>query len=210
VRNTRAAAANGANDLRSVSVRSTLPGNLEVLGARADRGSDPSVNGNEVSYTIGQLQPGEGVEVTVSTRIRPDVTVGTLLVAQGQLTYEGLAQTAFSNIVSVQVVGNAAPPTAAAVGTSIAQATTGPTGTTGAYPPPSTGTPASATAVAASATAPRPTAPAQAQPRPTVAPTPPSAPLPDTSTGVPLLGIALLGGTLLTRTWRLHRAKNRL
>ena len=209
VRNTRAPAAAGANDLRTVTVRSALPGNLELLGARADRGSDPAVNGNEVSYSIPLLQPGEGVEITVETRIRPDVTVGTLLVAQGQLTYEGLAQTAFSNIVSVQVVGNAQPPTAAAGGGSpVAQAATG---TTAPYPPPGTGTPVRTTATpvrtitpTVAGQAPQPTAP------PTLVPPRPPAPLPETSAGVPMLGIALLGGTLLTRTWRIHRSKSRL
>jgi len=208
VRNTRAPAAAGANDLRNVTVRSALPGNLELLGTRADRGSDPAVNGNEVSYSIPLLQPGEGVEITVETRIRPDVTVGTLLVAQGQLTYEGLAQTAFSNIVSVQVVGNAQPPTAAAGGGSpVAQAATA-----APYPPPGTGTPVRTTATpvrtitpTVSGQAPQPTAPP-----PTIVPPRPPAPLPETSGGVPLLGIALLGGTLLTRTWRIHRSKSRL
>ena len=210
VRNTRAPAAAGANNLRNVTVRSALPGNLELLGARADRGSDPAVNGNEVSYSIPLLQPGEGVEITVETRIRPDVTVGTLLVAQGQLTYEGLAQTAFSNIVSVQVVGNAQPPTAAAGGGSpVAQAATA---TAAPYPPPGTGTPVRTTATpvrtitpTVAGQAPQPTAPP-----PTIVPPRPPAPLPETSGGVPLLGIALLGGTLLTRTWRIHRAKSRL
>jgi hypothetical protein len=37
-----------------------------------------------------------------------------------------------------------------------------------------------------------------------------SAPLPDTSSGVPMAGVLLLGMTLLVRTVRLHRAKERL
>ncbi|HMQ35226.1 MAG TPA: hypothetical protein PKD53_31195, partial [Chloroflexaceae bacterium] len=50
--------------------------------------------------------------------------------------------------------------------------------------------------------------------QPTVPPFPyqpgPPAPLPETTAGVPLLGILLGGMTLLTRTWRLHRAKERI
>jgi hypothetical protein len=210
VRNTRPPAAGGANDLRNVRVSSNLPGNVQVLGARADRGTDPTVSGNSVSYSIAQLQPGEGVEITVASQIRPDVTIGTLLVAQSQLLYDGLAQAAFSNIVSVQVVGNAQAPTASAViGSPTPQqpnATTGASPTAGTPAAGASATPqrtASATAAAQQPTAAAPTA------VPTVAP-PKPAPLPETSAGVPLFGIALLGGTLLTRTWRLHRAKSRV
>ncbi len=212
VRNTRPPAADGANTLRNVTVRSALPANLEVLGARADRGADPTVSGNNVSYSIGQLQPGEGAEITIATRIKPDVTVGTLIVTQGQLVYDGLApQPAFSNIVTVQVVGNVQAPTSVpTVPTVVAQAATA---TSGAYPPPSSPTAGrTATTGPTASVAPSATTAATASPVPTrtPAPPPPPTPLPETSTGVPLLGIMLLGGTLLTRTVRLHRAKNRI
>ncbi|MCX7792154.1 MAG: hypothetical protein N2378_16085 [Chloroflexaceae bacterium] len=202
VRNTRPPAADGANTLRNVTVRSALPANLEVLGARADRGVDPTVSGNDVNYTLDQLQPGEGVEITIPTRIRPDVTAGTLIVVQGQLSYNGLSPAPlFSNIVSVQVVGAAQPPTAP-----IAQQVTP---TTAPYPPPRS--PTVARTVTAGPTA---TSAPTATPLPTIAtvapPPPPPAPLPETSAGVPLLGFMLLGGTLLTRTIRLHRARSRL
>ncbi|MCS6883355.1 MAG: hypothetical protein RMK84_19880 [Oscillochloridaceae bacterium] len=201
VRNTRPPAADGANTLRNLTVRSTLPANLEVLGARADRGVDPAVSGNDVNYTLDQLQSGEGVEITIPTRVRPDVLAGTLIVVQGQLLYDGLSPAPlFSNIVSVQVVGAVQPPTPP-----IAQQVT-PTAVP--YPPPRSPTPARTATAAPTATS-APTA----TPRPTVAPAPPSpppAPLPETSAGVPFLGIMLLGGTLLTRTIRLHRARSRL
>ncbi len=202
VRNTRPPAADGANTLRNITVRSALPANLEVLGARADRGVDPTVSGNDVNYSLDQLQPGEGVEITIPTRIRPDVTVGTLIVVQGQLFYDGFTPAPlFSNIVSVQVVGAAQPPTAP-----IAQQVTP---TTAPYPPPR-----SPTAVRTATSGPTATSAPTATPLPTIAPapppSPPPAPLPETSAGVPLLGIMLLGGTLLTRTIRLHRARSRL
>jgi hypothetical protein len=202
VRNTRPPATDGASTLRNITVRSALPANLEVLGARADRGVDPTVSGNDVNYTLDQLQPGEGVEITIPTRIRPDVTVGTLIVVQGQLFYDGLTPAPlFSNIVSVQVVGAAQPPTAP-----IAQQVTP---TTAPYPPPR-----SPTAARTATSGPTATSAPTATPLPTIAPapppSPPPAPLPETSAGVPLLGIMLLGGTLLTRTIRLHRARSRL
>jgi len=202
VRNTRPPVADGSSTLRNITVRSTLPTNLEVLGARADRGVDPTVSGNDVTYTLDQLQPGEGVEITIPTRIRPDVTAGTLIVVQGQLFYAGLAPAPlFSNIVSVQVVGAAQPPTAP-----IAQQVTP---TAAPYPPPR-----SPTAARTATSGPTATSAPTATPLPTIAlappPAPPPAPLPETSAGVPLLGVMLLGGTLLTRTIRLHRARSRL
>ena len=204
VRNTRPPVADGSSTLRNITVRSALPTNLEVLGARADRGVDPTVSGNDVTYTLDQLQPGEGVEITIPTRIRPDVTAGTLIVVQGQLFYAGLAPAPlFSNIVSVQVVGAAQPPTAP-----IAQQVTP---TAAPYPPPR-----SPTAARTATSGPTATSAPTATPLPTIAsasappPAPPPAPLPETSAGVPLLGVMLLGGTLLTRTIRLHRARSRL
>ncbi|NTU79564.1 MAG: hypothetical protein HGA45_09200 [Chloroflexales bacterium] len=216
VRNTRPPAAGGANDVRNLSVRSVLPDNLEVLGTDADRGQDPARNGNEVSYSLPLLQPGEGVEILIASRVKPSVTPGTILVTQGQLTYDGLSQGLFSNIVTVQVVGNAqqtAAPRTATVGIAATSGT--------AYPAPATST---ATAGVATATATiRPTGPTTTavptSAQPTVAPSvtpfvyqpqPPPAPLPNTEAGVPFIGILLLGMTLLTRTWRLHRAKERI
>jgi hypothetical protein len=208
VRNTRAADAGGANNLNNVTLRSVLPNNLEVLGAQTDR-TDPTIAGQEVRYTITQLQPGEGVELSILTRIRPNVAAGTLLVVQGQLLYDGLAQPAFSNIASVLVV-SAAQPTAVQVFT-VTPTAPAATATNGAYPPPSSPTAPPATTMPPSAVptlAPSATA-IISQPQPPATP-PPTAPLPETSTGVPLLGVLLLGLTLFTRTWRLHRSRERI
>src|SRR5262249_16147676 len=41
--NKRPVNADGSNDLRDVIITSSLPANLEVLGAQADRGGDPTV-----------------------------------------------------------------------------------------------------------------------------------------------------------------------
>ncbi|PDW01964.1 hypothetical protein CJ255_16445 [Candidatus Viridilinea mediisalina] len=202
--------------MRNLALRVVMPDNLEVLDARADRGADPSLNGQEIVQRLEQLAPGEGVELTIATRIRPNVAAGTLLVAQGQLLYDGLAQALFSNIVSVQVVGSLQPtvgqlvtgvpatdpsPTATAA-TAVATESPEPTDTVaepvaaGASP-----TPTTATVTATTATA---------EPVAAAGEPPTAAPLPDTRTGVPFLGILLLGMTLFTRTWRLHRARERI
>ncbi len=208
VRNTRTGG--DANILNNVNLRSVLPSNLEVLAAQTDR-TDPTIAGQEVRYTINQLQPGQGVELTILTRIRPNVAAGTLLVVQGQLLYDGLTQAAFSNIASVLVV-DSGQPTVVQVITATATAPSG-TATPGAYPPPATSPtvePATATVAAAGIA---PTATATLEPiigQPPTTPPPPTAPLPDTSTGVPLMGVLLLGLTLFTRTWRLHRSRERI
>jgi hypothetical protein len=216
LRNTRPANPNVNADLTGITIRTTLPGNLEVLGASSDRGGTPAVNGNDVQLALDRLRPGEGVEISIRTRIKLDVARGTLIVAQGQVTYSGLNpnQSLFSNVVTVLVV-DAAP-------TSVAQTT--PTPTLSPTPSP-TPTPEVAPPTATSTLMPSATSTSAA---PSVAPdqsrvqtaTPVVAgggsgggappPLPATSTGVPLLGFALLGMTLLVRTVRLHRARERI
>jgi hypothetical protein len=202
IRNTRAAAANGANNLRNITLRSVLPNNIEVRGAKADRGSDPTVAGNEVRYTITQLAPGEGIELTIASRIRVGVTSGTLLVAQGQAQYDGLSAPAFSNVVSVLVVGTGTGQQAASA---TLQATPSPSPTlTATSVLPSSNLGGGTPAIASTST------PATA---PTSAVSPPPsvpAPLPATSGGVPVGGVLLLGMTLFLRTWRLHRSRERI
>ncbi|MEI7771579.1 MAG: hypothetical protein WCI67_16420, partial [Chloroflexales bacterium] len=197
IRNTRAANASGANNLRNVTLRSVLPSNIEVRGAKADRGSDPTVAGNEVRYTITQIAPGEAVELTITSRIRPGVTSGTLLVAQGQVQYDGQSATAFSNVVSVLVVGTSAVQQAAS-------ATASPSLTHTATTLPASNLGGGALASAATLT------PTSVPTKVVVGPAPAPAPLPETSGGVPIGGVILLGMTLFLRTWRLHRARERI
>ena len=209
IRNIRAASASGANTLRNVTLRSQLPSNIEVRGAKADRGSDPTVAGNEVRYTIAQLAPGEAVELTVTSRIRPGVTSGTLLVAQGQAQYDGLSAPIFSNVTSVLVVGTSpaqqtVSPAAQQAAAPAASATAAPSPTrTAATALPSSSMGGGA-AIAATTLTPT------AMPTNVVSPSPVSAPLPATSGGVPVGGVLLMGMTMLLRTWRLHRARERI
>jgi hypothetical protein len=201
IRNTRAAAADGANNLRNVTLRSVLPSNLEVRGAKADRGADPTVAGNEVRYTIAQIAPGEGIELTIASRIRAGVTSGTLLVAQGQVQYDGLSAPTFSNVVSVLVVGTS-PAQQVALATASTTPSPSPTQTATATLP--SGNLGGGASVGASTSTPTivPTRVASLPPAP--------APLPETSGGVPVGGVLLLGMTLFLRTWRLHRARERI
>jgi hypothetical protein len=212
VRNTRAADDTGANTLTNLNLRSVLPDNLEVLTAQTDR-TDPTIAGQEVRYVVAQLQPGEGVELSILTRIRPTVAAGTLLVVQGQLQYDGLSQPAFSNIASVLVVGSTQP-----TAVQVITATPAPPTANTPVPPvatdPATPDPAATAAPPVPSIAPtldlRTVTPIIGQPPAPTEPPPPVVPLPETSTGVPLLGVLLLGMTLFTRTWRLHRSRDRI
>ncbi|RRR77874.1 MAG: hypothetical protein EI684_00980 [Candidatus Viridilinea halotolerans] len=197
------------NALGNLTLRVVMPDNLELLDAQADRGTDPTLSGQEVVHRLDQLGAGEGVELTVATRIRPNVAAGTFLVAQGQLLYEGRAQALFSNIVSVLVVG-ALQPTVGQLVTGVPVADT-PLPST-AVSPTATFAPAAPTdAAVAAGDAPTAVPTVRATAAPAVATEPAAgAPLPDTRTGVPFVGILLLGMTLFTRTWRLHRARERL
>lgn len=198
----------------AVNVRSVMPSNLRILSASASRGTDPTINGQTVSYVAPDLAPGERIEINIATRIRPNVATGTLLVVQAQATYRELNRPVFSNISTVLVVGEqqvatetatlapiisptftattvtvTSTPTASAVPT--ATVTTGTTGVVLGGGTSATATPSAASPVAGGQTG-------------------GTAPLPNTSAGIPFLGVLLLGATLLTRTIRLHRARERI
>ncbi len=212
LRNSRAVASDGSNNLNNVSLRSMLPNNIEVLGANVDRGADPAVAGNEVLYTINQLAPGEGIELTITTRIKPDVSSGTLLVVQGNLEHDGTTLPVFSNIASLIVVGsNPVQATSTATRTATSPVEVSPTVSP-------TATSSSAGGILGGAPDEPPTASptdaATSEPAGGETTAPPitseTAPLPETSGGVPLSGVLLLGTTLFLRTWRLHRARERI
>jgi hypothetical protein len=191
--------------MRNMRIMSAMPANLEVISASASYGVDPNlktvpvkVAGNEVTLDLNQLGPTEQAIIAIKTKIKDDVTIGAQIISQAQLTFTGIRATAFTNLVTVQVVGNAP--------TKLAQQATA-TGTTGPTIGPSPTASATTTAVPSATSAPGPSA--TAGPAPTVAPRPP-APLPETSTGLPILGFALLGMTLMLRTVRVHRAQSRI
>jgi hypothetical protein len=203
-------------DMRNLRIRTMMPANLEVVSASASYGVDPAlksvdavVAGNEVSLKLDALKPGEQVFIAIQTRVKEGATIGSQIVSQAELTFTDIKSTAFSNFVSVLVVG--APPTSQV---SLAQAQITPTATT---------RPPSPTAAASATPGASPSATSAPSPSPTNAPSPSptraaaggarpptSVPLPETSTGVPIFGFAMLGMTMMLRTIRLHRAQSRL
>lgn len=205
------------NPLRDLALRSVLPANLEITGVSAgpiDRTTpgaftpgDPSRTDNRISLGIAELPAGQGFEVIVQTRIRPNVPAGTRIVAQAELTFAGLSIPLYSNIVTVEVV-NAAQAQVLPTNTATMTPTSAPTATSTATltPVPPTEPPTALAEAAQPASVPT-AAPGAAGG--TVGPAA-TAPLPATSAGIPLAGFALLGATLLARTWRLHRAKSRI
>jgi uncharacterized repeat protein (TIGR01451 family) len=224
VRNTRA-----SGELTNVTISSALPANVEILSADSDRTPDPQVAGNRVTLNLASLPANQGVEVQIKTRVRGDVAVGTRVVAQAELSFGGLTIPAYSNIVTVLVVGPAqaaqgpstATPTATATTTAAASATAAASPTAGAT---QTIQPAGAGSTSVIGNYPTAEAPTQviAQAASSGAPTAPAtnldparvtpgAPLPATSTGLPpLIGFTMLGATLGLRTWRLKRARERI
>jgi hypothetical protein len=191
--------------VRDVELTSRLPANLTVDGATADQGGDPALSGNTITYNLLTLGPGESIEVTAFTTIKPGVPAGTILVAQGQLTYESADQPVNSNIVTVQIVDEAQAEIATATPRFTATSGPSPTAATVAQLPSPTGTRA-ATATPTQAAA----GVAPQEPEATVTEEDEEAPLPATSTGVPLAGLVLLGMTLLVRTIRIKRSRERL
>ncbi len=211
-----------ARGSRKPVLRSVFPTNFEINSlssgsanlSRAvgfDPGA-PSLEGNRVSLGVAELPAGQGFEVIVQTRIKPQVPAGTRIVAQAELTFTGLVIPLYSNIVTVDVVNAAQPQalptyTATVAPTVTTTPTTTPTDTIEPTQPTATEVP-TIVAGAAQPTAVVPTTTPGAAGSATGAA--PAAPLPATSTGVPLAGFALLGATLLARTWRLHRARSRI
>jgi hypothetical protein len=204
--------------LTQLRLSSTLPSNLEVVSARADRG-DLKQDQNNLSLQVDTLKPGEGIEIGVQTRVKQGVAAGTRIISQASAFYGGLALPVYSNIVTVQVVdaASAASQAAQPAGTNVATAVvTSTMVTTGTVAPTATTDRAANVAAPTMTTA---TAAATSSPTATIAPTATqttaggtsgSGSLPDTSTGVPLMGFALMGMTLMIRTVRLHRAQTRV
>src|SRR5262249_14101516 len=113
--------------------------NLEVLSASASYGVDPqftsvdpAVAGNDVSLKLDALKPGQQVIIAIKTRVKAGVVAGTQIVSQAQLTFTGISSPAFSNIVTVLIVG--AAPTQVALVQATATAPTTPTATMSATP----------------------------------------------------------------------------
>ncbi len=200
--------------LRDVVLSAALPPNLIASratisnNARPAGASDPQLTDGRLRVGISELKQGERIEVQVLARVAADAPVGSRVVVQSELTYGGLQLPIYSNLVSLQIVGSPAvvEPPATATPSATLRPTTTATGVAASV----TVRPGSPYPAPAGTTA-TPTAPAQAAgTTPPPVPVQPIGQLPSTSTGVPLAGLALLGGTVLTRTLRIHRAKTRV
>jgi uncharacterized repeat protein (TIGR01451 family) len=85
----------------NVQVSDSVPGAFEVLSASATRGV-ATVNGQEVSLSIGTLAPGENVTVTITTRVRGSAGGG--LVANFALVSGGFSGQASANVVIINAL----------------------------------------------------------------------------------------------------------
>jgi hypothetical protein len=206
-----------AQALRDVTISSQIARNLEVLAADSSAANDPAIGAdNLVTLQLDRIGAGQTVEIVIQTRVRNDVAPDTTIVNQAQLLYAGRDRPLLSNVIPLLVVGDSAGSQAGATpsATPSGQASTAATAATPTVGTAQTATTATASVQPTSGTA-QATTTQQAAPTPT--PTPlvagggtEIAPLPATSTGVPLMGFALFGLTLLVRTMRLHRARGRI
>jgi hypothetical protein len=227
VRNECPEVEDNSNDLQNVIIHNTLPSNVEVVDAAATpEPPTPAIAGNNVDYSLDVLPPGEEARVIIDTTIKDDVPAGTLLVDQCRLEYDGLLRPILSNIITVLVVPETSEqqPTATATLTATTRATTGDSSPRSAAT--RTATPTATPASQAAADTPTATAAAAASVPQEDTDAPADDPLarpgeaggmpakkvllPKTSTGVPLAGFVLLGLTMITRTVRLHRARERV
>jgi uncharacterized repeat protein (TIGR01451 family) len=190
--------------LTNVAISSSLPENLDILETKSNRG-DPQRQGNQLTLRLDTLPAGQGVEIAIRTKIKDDVQVGTRVVAQAVASFDGLALPLNSNVVTLLIVGSEFGPALQAQPTVApsATATTAPSATATAAATATATTAPSATSAPAATSAPT-SAPAGGQPNVG------AAPLPATSSGVPIFGFTLFGLTLLLRTVRLHRAQTRI
>jgi hypothetical protein len=216
-------------ELTDVRIRSQLPNNLEVLGATASYGQDPSlvsidpsVMGNEVVLRLDSFKAGDQAFITINARVKANTQSGSQIISQAELTHSDLMLSNYSNMVSVLVVGNN-PIMATAAPTATPDPLATPTEEADATPEATEEADIAPAGDEATET-PEPTATAEeedgdgasaqnreqpAQPEATT-PAVTDAALPETSAGIPILGFVMLGMTMMLRTVRLHRAQNRI
>ncbi len=156
---------------------------FEVVEATAS-GMQVTTDGQKVAATRSTLAGGETVTLKIKVRARAVDVSGKMILNQASLSYKDAAETLFSNIVAVKVVLKQAP-TATPQPTVAPTATSGPVANTADSPPVLTelGEPANPVA---------------------------QADLPHTSGGAPMLGVVLLGLTMLLHSIRVHRSRIRI
>jgi uncharacterized repeat protein (TIGR01451 family) len=197
--------------INNLTITSVLPDNLTYVSSTAGYGPeinqltsvDPKVLGSEISLRLDELNRGQWVKISIKTKVKDSVVTGARLVSQAEATWAGLDLPVRTKPVYVLIVGSALGPSLPVIQGGTPSATPLPSATVTVRP------------IATSTIAPTAVPSATPTSPPAAAVRPPSAgaavaPLPETSQGIPISGILLLGMTLLLRTVRLHRAQSRI
>lgn len=83
----------GAQPASRLVVEDTLPAFLQILAVRSTRGI-PAISGQTVRVSVGTLEPGGEVTVTIEARARADVPAGTAVENVAVVSYDGGQSTA--------------------------------------------------------------------------------------------------------------------
>lgn len=197
--------------VNNLTITSALPENLSFVGATAGYGPelnqltsvDPKVLGSEISLRLDELNRGQWVKISIKTKVKDAVATGARIVSQAEATWDGLGLPVRTKPVYVLIVGSELGPSLPLIQGGTPSAT--PLASLTATAP----TIATATTVPTAVSSATPTFEAAAASRPPSAGAA-VAPLPETSQGIPISGVLLLGMTLLLRTVRIHRAQSRI
>ena len=88
-----------AQTLTNISFTDPVPSQLEITGTQVNPNQGTvTVNGQNVSYHVTSMSPGETIVVTITTRIRTDVTVPFTITNDSSL---GGGGTASGSVLSV-------------------------------------------------------------------------------------------------------------
>lgn len=78
----------GTQPVSHLVVEDTLPAFLQILAVRSTRGI-PAISGQTVRVSVGTLEPGGQVTITIEARARADVPAGTAVVNVAVASYDG-------------------------------------------------------------------------------------------------------------------------
>ncbi|MGB9872791.1 MAG: hypothetical protein ACPLYD_14195, partial [Anaerolineae bacterium] len=78
----------GTQPVSHLVVEDTLPPYLQILAVRSTRGI-PAISGQTVRVSVGTLEPGGEVAITIEARARADVPAGTAVENVAVASYDG-------------------------------------------------------------------------------------------------------------------------
>ncbi len=84
--------------ITNVVVSDNMPSEIEILGVSSTAGS-VSVSGQRVTVTIGTLNPGQTVTVTINARVRPNVQLPFIITNLANLTGDGVNKDASADLL---------------------------------------------------------------------------------------------------------------